>query len=91
MIPIILIILFIANLFLMILSGELIYKLTFIAQTVFYLLAVLDLFIVKKYSIRLTSIPFYFCLVNSAALYGIYKGLFKKQPVKWRKFSRAEA
>jgi len=90
-IPIILIILFIVNLFLMILSGELIYKSTFIAQTVFYLLAVLDLFIVKKYSIRLTSIPFYFCLVNGAALYGIYKGLFKKQPVKWRKFSRAEA
>ena len=88
MIPIILIILFIANSFLMILSGELIYKSTFIAQTVFYLLAVFDLFIVRKYSIRLTSIPFYFCLVNGAALYGIYKGLFKKQPVKWRKFNR---
>jgi cellulose synthase/poly-beta-1,6-N-acetylglucosamine synthase-like glycosyltransferase len=91
MIPIILIILFIANLFLIFLSGELIYKGTFIAQSVFYLLAVLDLFVVRKYNIRLTSIPFYFCLVNGAALYGIYKGLFKKQPVKWRKFSRAEA
>jgi hypothetical protein len=54
----------------------------------FYLLAFSDMLIAKKYRVSLTSIPFYFCMVNGAALFGIYKGLFKKQPVKWQKFNR---
>ncbi len=88
MIPIVLIILYLVTLRLGYISGEFIYVAAFMVQTLFYLLAVLDIFIARKYKIRLTSIPFYFCMVNAAALYGIYKGLFKKQPVKWQKFSR---
>lgn len=88
MIPIVLIILYLVTLRLYYLSGEFIYAVAFAVQSLFYLLAMLDMVIAKRYKIRLTSIPFYFCMVNVAALYGIYKGLFKKQPVKWRKFSR---
>jgi len=33
-------------------------------------------------------LPCYYCLENGAALYGIYKGLFNKQSVKWQKFRR---
>lgn len=88
LIPIGLIVLFFTNLQLVILSGELIYLITFVAQLVFYLLAGLDLFIDKNRKIKLILIPFYFCLVNGAALYGIYKGVFKKQSVKWQKFDR---
>lgn len=88
MIPIILILLYLVNLRLCYLSGEFIYLASLSVQTLFYMLAVSDMFFARKYKFRLTSIPFYFCMVNTAALYGIYKGLFKKQPVKWRKFSR---
>ncbi|MBI5742135.1 MAG: glycosyltransferase family 2 protein [Nitrospirae bacterium] len=88
MIPLILIILFIVNLRLYYLTGEFIYAVTIKAQTIFYLLAAADMFIAKIIRLRITSLPFYFCLVNGAALYGIYKGLFSKQPVKWQKFSR---
>jgi cellulose synthase/poly-beta-1,6-N-acetylglucosamine synthase-like glycosyltransferase len=88
MIPIILIVLFISNLRLVLSLGGTIYITTFLAQVLLYLLAVSDLLIVRKFNISLTSIPFYFCLVNSAALYGLYKGMFNKQSVKWQKFGR---
>lgn len=88
MVPLILILLFLTNLRLLILSGELIYFMTLFAQTLFYMLAVSAPFLLKKIRIQLTLIPFYFCLVNGAALYGIFKGLFNKQSVKWETFSR---
>jgi len=88
MIPIILTFLYLLNLRLCLVSGEFVYRASFSVQTVFYLLAALDMLIAKKFEFRLTSIPFYFCMVNAAALYGIYKGLFKKQSIKWQKFSR---
>ena len=88
MIPVLLLVLLSTSLLLTVMTGELIYLTALIAQLLFYLLAFMDLFIVKKHSVRLTSIPFYFCMVNGAALYGIYKGVLNKQPVTWRKFSR---
>ena len=87
MIPIILIVIFFTNIRLLS-SGDILYSVTFLIQITFYLLAVLDLFIMRKMRFVVTAIPFYFCLVNCAALYGIYKGLFNKQPVKWQKFDR---
>ena len=89
MIPVLIIVLFAANasIFFSSYNGG-VYSVTMLAQVLFYLMAVLDMFIAKKHKLPLTSIPFYFCLVNSAALYGIYKGILNKQPVTWRKFSR---
>ena len=88
MIPVLLVLLLITNIRSFIFSEGTFYLTTLIIQSLFYLLAVSDLFIAKKLNIYMTSIPFYFCLENGAALYGIYKGLFNKQPVKWQKFSR---
>jgi cellulose synthase/poly-beta-1,6-N-acetylglucosamine synthase-like glycosyltransferase len=91
MIPIVLIVLLVANLRLVIFSEGLVYDVSLYLQSLFYILALMHLFlinIIKKSNIKLFSIPFYFCLVNSAALYGIYKGLFNKQSVKWQKFQR---
>ena len=87
MIPIILIVLFFTNIRLLS-GGDILYKITLFVQSTFYLFALLDLFIMKKIRFQVTAIPFYFCLVNGAALYGIYKGLFNKQPVKWQKVDR---
>ncbi len=89
MVPVFLIVLFIANMIIWISPyGGGLYSLTLIAQVLFYLMAVADIFIAKKRKLPITSIPYYFCLVNGAALYGIYKGILNKQAVTWRKFSR---
>jgi hypothetical protein len=80
--------LFIANFRLSFLSGETIYGFSLAFQGLFYLLALCGILFVKNISLQLISKPFYFCLVNGAALYGIYKGIFNKQPVKWQKFIR---
>ena len=94
MIPVILLVLLLTNLRLIFFSKGLVYSVSLILQNSFYLLALLHfplIRVIKRFNIRLFSIPFYFCLVNGAALYGIYKGLLNKQPVKWRKFNRVEA
>ena len=88
MIPVLLLVLLSTSMRLTFMTGEFYYLTALIAQILFYLLAFLDLFIAKKYRISLTSIPFYFCMVNGAALFGIYKGLFNKQSVRWEVLSR---
>ena len=88
MTPIFLVGLFIANFRLSFLSGETIYGFSLAFQGLFYLLALCGIFLTKKIKLQIISKPFYFCLVNGAALYGIYKGMFNKQPVKWQKFIR---
>ena len=91
MIPVLLLVLLSTSLRLTVMTGEFIYLTALIAQILFYLLAFLDFFIAKKYKIRLTSLPFYFCMVNGAALFGIYKGLLNKQSVRWEVFSRKKS
>lgn len=59
-------------------------------QTIFYILACLGLLYRGPIRIPYIYIPFYFCLVNFAALFGIYKGLLNKQSVKWKVFKRKQ-
>lgn len=87
-VPLLLLLVFFANLWLALISDKFIYIAAMTLQLSFYSLSLLDLFVSKIYKSRFTSIPYYFCMVNGAALYGIYKGLFGKQSVKWQKFSR---
>lgn len=86
--PIFLIVLLFVNFRLAILSGEIFYSYLLYLQVLFYLLAICGLALVETIKVQILSKPFYFCLVNGATLYGIYKGLFNKQPVKWQKFNR---
>ncbi len=88
MIPLVLVAFYFTNARLFLHSKDMLYTASFYVQTVFYFMALLDMLVAKRYKCRLTSIPFYFCMVNGAALFGLYKGVFKKQPVKWQKFSR---
>ena len=57
-------------------------------QLFFYLLALLGWIIRGRVNLPILYVPFYFCLVNGAALYGLYKGWLNRQPTKWRVFSR---
>jgi cellulose synthase/poly-beta-1,6-N-acetylglucosamine synthase-like glycosyltransferase len=88
-VPFLLIALFVVNCRLAFLSGNPLYIVTMAMQVLFYTLTLIGiLFEERTRDFRLISVPFYFCLVNGAALYGIYKGLHNKQAVKWQKFSR---
>lgn len=59
-----------------------------VGQILFYFFALLGLAMGGRTKIPIIGVPFYFCLVNGAALYGLYKGFLNKQPVTWKKFSR---
>ena len=77
--PIFLIALFLANIGLL---GNPLYMAFFWMQISFYLLALCGLFIRKK--IRIVGLPFYFSLVNIAALWGIIKFLSGRKVATWK-------
>jgi cellulose synthase/poly-beta-1,6-N-acetylglucosamine synthase-like glycosyltransferase len=67
-----------ANLFLVAAEG---YRLVLGAQLVFYILAALG--ITGRLRPRALRLPFYFCMVNSAAFFGLYHALIRRR-VAWR-------
>lgn len=60
------------------------YMILFVLQVLFYLLAILGL----KLKSKLTYIPYYFCLVNYAALLGTLRALTGKRQSTWKPTSR---
>lgn len=87
-VPIFLILLFILNAYLLWVTKHSVLYLSFVLQCLFYLMAFFGSIIPGKIKSPIFYIPFYFCLVNGAALFGLYKGWFNKQNTKWRVFSR---
>jgi hypothetical protein len=59
------------------------YKIFFILQILFYSLALLGRVI--KHSNFLIDVPYMFCVLNSAAVVGLYRFLMKKQAVTWKR------
>jgi cellulose synthase/poly-beta-1,6-N-acetylglucosamine synthase-like glycosyltransferase len=88
LVPGLLLALFYSNIFIVVHGGGPIYQLCLAAQGIFYFLAITGLVIGGESKYPFIGIPFYFCLVNGAALYGLYKGCLNRQPVTWKKFSR---
>ena len=79
--------LFVSNLFM---NKEGFYKLFLISQLIFYLLAICG-YVLEKMQIKtmtIFKIPFYFCLINLAALIGIFGYLFGKKEIHWEKTGR---
>jgi cellulose synthase/poly-beta-1,6-N-acetylglucosamine synthase-like glycosyltransferase len=71
------------------LAREPFYSLALGAQALFYIVALgygLNAFGLRR--LRLSGIPYYFSLVNSAALFGIWKGLWGTQRVTWQRTTR---
>jgi cellulose synthase/poly-beta-1,6-N-acetylglucosamine synthase-like glycosyltransferase len=81
LVPYYMIVIFVLNLFLL---EERIYQLSFSLQLVFYGLALLGKWIKTKF----TYIPYYFCLVNYAALLGTLRALTGKRQATWKPTSR---
>ena len=88
LVPPLLVSLFFINTILFVSDPGLFIRLIFYAQLLFYCAAITGYLVKTTTQIPLLSTPFYFCLENGAALYGIYKGLFNKQKVTWKKFAR---
>jgi cellulose synthase/poly-beta-1,6-N-acetylglucosamine synthase-like glycosyltransferase len=80
MVPFLLMILFTANLFLL---GQVGYKVFFILQAIFYTFALLGA--IFKQSNRLFDVPYMFCIMNAAAVMGLYKFLSGGLDVKWER------
>ena len=80
-VPFLLVVLFASNA--LIISGGLHYKMFFASQAMFYILALLGG--VFKYKNRVLDIPYMFCIMNLAAVFGFYKYLMRKQSVLWQK------
>ncbi len=81
-VPVFMIIVFISNLLL--LEDKFYYK-TFQLQLSFYILALFGYFMdkVKFHRIKVCFIPYYFCMVNLAALVGIFKCIIGKRDKLW--------
>jgi cellulose synthase/poly-beta-1,6-N-acetylglucosamine synthase-like glycosyltransferase len=88
MVPLLLVLIFLLNFHLALNFPGVLYKVTAALQLSFYLSAAFGYFLRDIQFTSILAVPFYFCLENGAALYGIYKGLFNKQPVTWKKFDR---
>lgn len=72
---------FILNLFLL---NQQFYQVIFVLQCIFYLLALIGL----KWKSKIVYIPYYFCLVNYAALLGTLRAMSGKRQATWKPTSR---
>jgi cellulose synthase/poly-beta-1,6-N-acetylglucosamine synthase-like glycosyltransferase len=83
--PFFLILLFMVNI---ILLQNIFWKIFFVLQLVFYAFAGVGWIFSKKDLNKIFKVPFYFCMVNYAALVGFFKGMLKLQRSTWDKASR---
>jgi len=87
MVPFLLILLFIVNIFL---SDALFYRSLFILQCIFYLLAIIGWMFIKTARLPfLLYVPFYFCNLNLALLLGFLRVVTKVQKTTWERTERS--
>ncbi|HWW42411.1 glycosyltransferase family 2 protein [Pedobacter sp.] len=87
--PFLLILVFILNALLAFKGAGTGYSLLFIAQIVFYCLALTGYFFEKKnIRVKVLFIPYYFCVMNYAVLAGLVRYLRKSQSAAWEKSRR---
>jgi len=87
--PFLLIIIFIVNILVCIQNPAMIYKLLFSGQILFYLLSLLGReFEKKELRFKIFFVPYYFCVMNYAALVGLKRYLGNQQSAVWEKARR---
>lgn len=80
LVPFLLLIIFISNMFIL---DSFIYRLTFALQVLLYALAILGALF--KNANRIFDIPYMFCVMNSAAVVGLYRFSTRKENSLWEK------
>lgn len=89
--PFLLIAIFVLNFCLFMDDHGLVYALLFFCQLLFYTLALIGYLLEKKaLRIKVLFVPYYFCVMNYAALAGILKYLKGEQSAVWEKVSRKQ-
>ena len=83
--PFAMIYVFFANLFLL---DTPVYRLLFCLQVVFYLLALSGYLYKGLRKVHMVYVPYYFCVVNLAALVGFFRFVFQGQKSLWDKVER---
>ena len=87
--PFLLIIVLILNILICLQDPGIIFYLLLIGQMLFYLLAILGMeFEKKELRIKIFFIPYYFCVMNYAALAGLKRYLGNQQSAIWEKANR---
>jgi biofilm PGA synthesis N-glycosyltransferase PgaC len=87
--PFLLIIIFIVNILVCIQNPAMIYRLLLSGQILFYLLSLLGReFEKKELRFKIFFIPYYFCVMNYAALAGLKRYLGNQQSAVWEKARR---
>ena len=66
------------------LFGIAFYAVVFVAQCLFYTIAILEAVFRRRIK-KIFGIPYFFCLLNFSALVGLWNFLFNKMEVKWEK------
>ncbi len=90
--PFLLIIVLIINILICIQNPDMIYYSLLLGQGIFYLLALLGLeFEKKELRFKIFFVPYYFCVMNYAAIVGLKRYLRNKQSAIWEKASRKNA
>ena len=74
----------------LLIGSAMVYRLTLLGQLLFYTVAALGLSRRSLAKRRWVSIPYAFCLLNAAALVGIFRFMTGSQGVTWQKASDAE-
>lgn len=88
--PFLMILVFILNIFLVVDTDGLAYKVLLICQLTFYVLSLLGLILEsKKIRIKILFIPYYFCMMNYAVVAGIIRYFNGSQTILWEKAKRA--
>jgi hypothetical protein len=87
--PACLLLAFVSNLALFLQSDSYVYKLLFILQVIFYLMAVFAAFVPNKNKwLKICKLSYYFVFMNYSVIQGLYRYLRGKQPATWEKAKR---
>jgi cellulose synthase/poly-beta-1,6-N-acetylglucosamine synthase-like glycosyltransferase len=89
--PLLLILVFVLDVFIALQPGETLYQVILIAQVLFYILALTGMIMEKRHiRIKALFIPYYFCVMNYAVLMGIIRYFSKKQSAAWERAQRKQ-
>ncbi|PWG81801.1 glycosyltransferase family 2 protein [Pararcticibacter amylolyticus] len=87
--PFLLVLVFLLNILITLLSPDLLYIVLLSFQTAFYTLAFAGMILEKKQlRVKVLFIPYYFCVMNYAVAAGIFRYFRKQQSAVWEKAKR---
>lgn len=89
--PFLMILLLLSNIIIVLQAGQDIYQVVLLFQIIFYSSAILGYLLERRHlRIKLMFVPYYFCLMNYAAIAGFFRYLAKNQSAAWERSERKQ-